>query len=266
MQGAKFNADFHRGNNPVFNPESIQTFKPQKIDKPANPYQLAPYQAKDRSGEALPQYDAMRTRLNAQYGQAHNKAQDSLDRQFAAAGGGPGNGAQAKQTENLANSIQEQKSRDLEGINLAEAQARYQMQEQEGERAFHSGESDLARRFQAGQNAAQMGMQSDIFNAQSGNQIGMFNAESINKGNQFRFEADSKLAALELAHMEHAQKDEGLGLARQELAQKERQQAMDQYISDFNMSLERKKNGEGQHAMSTIMEDTIRRRLKAGVR
>lgn len=165
----------------------------------SGPYKQDAYQAKDMSKTALPQYDAMRERLNSQYSQQQGQSQDALDRQFAAMGGGPGNGAQAKQTENLSAGIAKQKGDDLLGINAEEAQARTALQQQEEQKAFQSGEtekgygfqagqSDIGRQFQAGQTASQMGMQA-----------GMFNQQMQQSQNQFNFNAGTTLAGLNTA-------------------------------------------------------------------
>jgi hypothetical protein len=55
---------------------------------PTSNFQENGYKAKDMSGTALPQYDAMRSRLDQQYSKIQSQSQDSLDRQFAAMGGG----------------------------------------------------------------------------------------------------------------------------------------------------------------------------------
>lgn len=133
------------------------------------------YQAHDYSNEALPQYDAMRTRLNSQYSQNQQEAQDSIDRQFAAAGGGPGNGAQAKQTENLAAATEKQKGSDLQDINAQESQTRMALNEQEKQRAYESGEALKGRSFQGE----------------------MFNRQSIMQEGQFKFSANSTIAQLD---------------------------------------------------------------------
>lgn len=132
------------GSNPYASPlsDSLKSF---------NPNSYTPYQAKDMSNAALPQYDAIRSRINTQYNQQQQTAQDALDRQFAAMGGGP-SGAQAKQTENLAASMAQQKGQDLDSLNAEEANARFQLQQQESQRAFESGET-----------AKQMGIQGQEF-------------------------------------------------------------------------------------------------------
>ncbi len=135
------------GNNPYASPllTAAQNFQgPTSISAPTNSYQ-----AQDESTVDLPQYDAMRTRLNTQYSQNQGQAQDAIDRQFAAMGGGPGNGAQLKQTENLAQNTEAQKSQDLEGINAQEASTRQQMQQQQNQEAFQSGESTRQMQFGA---------------------------------------------------------------------------------------------------------------------
>lgn len=172
---------------------------------PSSPYQMNAYQAKDMSNASLPQYDAMRQRLNSQYSQQQSQAQDSLDRQFAAMGGGPGNGAQAKQTENLATGIAQQKGNDLLGLNAQEAQTRTALQQQQDQMAYQSGEaqkgysfqsgqSDIGRQFVAGESAAQRGQQAQQFNDQ------MNMAQ-----NQFNFGAQSSIGQLNLKYQEAQQ-------------------------------------------------------------
>lgn len=206
----------------------------------SGPYKGDAYQAKDMSNFALPQYDAMRTRLNSQYSQVQGQAQDSLDRQFAAAGGGPGNGAQAKQTENLAAGIAQQKGNDLQGINAQEAQTRFGLQQQEAERAFQSGEaqkgygfqaaqSELGRQFAGGESAAGRNQASQIFNAQSGLQSQMFNTQQATDAqkfnaqmqqnqNQFNFGANTTLAGLNQAY-QTAQQQGAIDLFNAQMSQ-----------------------------------------------
>lgn len=133
------------------------------------------YAAHDYTNEALPEFESMRNRLNSQYSQAQGQAQDAIDRQFAAAGGGPGNGAQAKQTENLAAQTEKQKGEDIQGINAQEAQAKRALNETEKQRAYESGEAVKGRQFQAGE----------------------FNAQSVMQNEQFKFSANSTIAGLD---------------------------------------------------------------------
>jgi hypothetical protein len=215
----------------------------------SGPYKQDAYQAKDMSKTDLPQYDAMRERLNSQYSQQQSQAQDSLDRQFAAAGGGPGNGAQAKQTENLATGIAQQKGNDLLGVNAQEAQTRTALQQQEQERAYQSGEAqkgygfqaqqaDIGRQFQAGQTAAQMGLQAGMFNAGNQMQAGMFNAQQgmdAQKFNQqmgmqqsqFKFGAQSSIDQMNLQYQQ----------AQQEAINNEFNKALSQYQAQHSGGL-----------------------------
>lgn len=168
-------------------------------------YQQNAYQAKDMSTAALPQYDAMRTRLNSQYSQSQGQAQDALDRQFAASGGGPGNGAQAKQTENLAAATASQKSNDLEGINAQEGQTRTQLQQQQDQMAFQSGEAQKGYAFQAGQGDLGRQFQANLFNAQQSTQGQQFNQQMLQSQNQFKFGANASIAGLNLQYQQAQQ-------------------------------------------------------------
>lgn len=127
------------------------TFKDPNAPFSPAAYTQNPYQAKDMSNAALPQFDMQRQLVNSQYSQQQSQAQDSLDRQFAAMGGGPGNGAQLKQTENLATGFAKQKSQDLLNIGAQEAQTRTALQQQQDVQAFQSGEAQKGYAFQAGQ-------------------------------------------------------------------------------------------------------------------
>ena len=160
------------------------------------------YQAKDMSNAALPQYDAMRQRLQSQYSQNQGQAQDALDRQFAASGGGPGNGAQAKQTENLAASTEAAKSNDLQGINAQEAQTRQQLQQQENQNAFQSQEATKGRVLQGQEFNLGQQNQAAQFNTQEGLQAGEFNTGQQQAFNQFQFGAGSSLAQLDQGYQE----------------------------------------------------------------
>jgi hypothetical protein len=65
----------------------FQSVNPATITAPTVDYTGGTYKAKDLSG-ALPEYDAIRARLNTRYSQTQQQAQDSLDREFAAMGEG----------------------------------------------------------------------------------------------------------------------------------------------------------------------------------
>lgn len=194
-------------NMPGFTPVSAQS-----VSAPGSTYQAGPafqydaYQAKDMSNADLPQYDAMRTRLNSQYSQSQGQAQDAIDRQFAAMGGGPG-GAQIKQTENLAANTEKQKGQDLEGIDAQEAQSRQDLQTQENQKAFQSSETgkgygfqaneaDLSRKQTADEAAAGRSMQGEEFNAGQNMSANEFNQQMQQNQNQFGFQAGSTLAGL----------------------------------------------------------------------
>lgn len=183
---------------PKFSPVTA----PGSIYTPSQPYQMNAYQAKDMSNTALPQYDAMRARLNSQYSQQQSQAQDSLDRQFAAMGGGPGNGAQAKQTENLATGIAQQKGNDLMGINAQEGQTRTALQQQEEQKAFESGEQQKGYAFQAGQADLGRQFQANELQAQQGMQAQEFNQQMGMQQNQFNFDANAKIAGLNQAYQQ----------------------------------------------------------------
>lgn len=178
--------------------------------KPTDAYKENSYKAKDVNQIALPQFDAMKNRLNSQYAQVQSQSQDALDRQFAAAGGGPGNGAQAKQTENLEANIARQKGEDLAGINAQEADARMNLQQQEAQKEFQSqeaqkgygfqaGQADIGRQFAAGEAAAGRGQAAQEFNAAQGLQAQQFNVGQQNLQNQFNFGAQASIANLNTA-------------------------------------------------------------------
>ena len=180
-------------------PQSISPANMWGIYAAGNPYKEDTYKAKDMSSASLPQYDAMRKRLESQYSQQQSQGQDAIDRQFAAMGGGPGNGAQLKQTENLAGEIAKQKGNDLEAINAQEAADRQRLQEQESQKEFQSAETqkgygfqaaqaDTARRQAAASEAAQLGLSAQEFNAQQQQAF-----------NQFQFGANSTIAGLNTA-------------------------------------------------------------------
>lgn len=195
------------GNNPASSSLSqlisslpqFQSINAQSITAPSLSAVPAAYQAQDTSKMALPQYDAMREQINSQYSQTQSQAQDALDRQFAAMGGGPGNGAQAKQTENLASSIAKQKGQDLMGINAQEAQTRTQLQQIQQQEAFQSGEQQRGQEFQQGLTGAQMGFGAQQFNAGQNFAAQQFNQQMQQQQNQFNFGANSTIAGLNMA-------------------------------------------------------------------
>lgn len=243
------------GSMPQFQPITggITSPSSQSLYTPSSPYQQDAYQAKDMSSADLPQYDAMRTRLNSQYSQQQSQSQDSLDRQFAAMGGGPGNGAQAKQTENLSAGIAQQKGQDLLNVNAQEAQTRTGLQQQQDQMAFQSGESqkgyafqagqaDIGRQFQAGVTGAQMGQQAQEFNAQQGTQSQQFNAEMQQSQNQFNFGAQSSIA---------------------QMGMQQQQYNSDQWTTAFNAAMEAKKNGDGS-PINQLMQNYLNQGINSG--
>lgn len=141
---------------PEYSPISAQPYQ----------YQGGSYTAKDMSKEALPQYDAIRSRINTQFNGQQQQGQEALDRQFAAMGGGPGNGAQLKQTENLATGIAQAKGNALLGLDAEEANARSALTQREKDKEFQSGEASRGYGFQAGLEGSRQGMQAGMFNKQ----------------------------------------------------------------------------------------------------
>jgi len=175
----------------------FQDINAQTVNAPqTQPYQMDAYKAKDMSNAVLPQYEAMRNRLNNQYNSQQQQSQEALDRQFAAAGGGPGNGAQAKQTENLSAGIAAQKGNDLLGINSQEAQARQDLQNLENQKEFQSGETQKGYGFQAGQADLGRQFQAAEENAQLGQGAQEFNKQMEQAQNQFGVQAQMGLANL----------------------------------------------------------------------
>lgn len=179
------------GESPYSSPLSdmLKSYQaPKAISAPGMMATPESYKAKNVDSVGLPQYDAMRTRINTQYSQTQAQAQDALDRQFAASGGGPGNGAQAKQTENLAGEIAKQKGSDLQDVSAQEAQARFGLQQQEVQREYQSGEASKGYGFQAAQTK-----NAQDFAAQQ------FNVGQENQANQFKFNAYGTIAGLNTA-------------------------------------------------------------------
>jgi hypothetical protein len=113
-------------------------------------YKGGAYQAKDRMGEQMPEYDAMRARLESQYKREGQTAQENQSRQFAALGGGP-SGAAIKQTQILDDQLARAKSEGMLGVDAQEAQARRGLQETENARAYESGEKARGYGFEADQ-------------------------------------------------------------------------------------------------------------------
>lgn len=118
---------------------------------PGEAFKDSSYQAKDYTNTAMPGFDALRNRVKGMYSQQADQAQERLQRQFAAAGGGPGNGALAKQTVNLASEMAAKQGQDMQNVDFQEAQQREQRNQQEQERAFQSGEAQRGRAFQGNQ-------------------------------------------------------------------------------------------------------------------
>lgn len=217
--------------------EGMPTFQGIKPQGAYQPGQSA-YKGRSISG-SLPEYDAIRARLNSNYSQIHGQAQDALDRQFAAMGGGPGNGAQAKQTENLAGTIARQKSQDLEGLNFQEAAERRMLQKEEDQRAFQSGEA-LAQRNFAGEEAHK--------GRESENE--KFNKQAEMQHHQFKFEAGTKL--------------EALNLQSKEFHQQEQQMKMDQWNHAFNAAMKRIEEGERSANFDYLMNNYLQNGKEKG--
>lgn len=202
---------------------------------PSGNYQQNAYQAQDVPS-SLPQYDLMRNNINSQYSTVQGQAQDSLDRQFAAMGGGPGNGAQAKQTENLATSVANQKGQDLNNINFQEAQQIGQMKAVQQQEAYQSGETQKGYGFQAGQAAQGMQFQGSqnamqrALAAATANSQGNLQAQEFGSGQGLQaqeFGAGQQLQAQEFGASQGLQAGEfnaGQSLQAQEFGQQEGQQ------------------------------------------
>jgi hypothetical protein len=163
------------------------------------------YQAQDTSKMELPQYDAMRSRINQQYAQSQGQAQDALDRQFAAMGGGPGNGAQAKQTENLQANVAKQEGQDLASINAQEAAMRSQLQQIQQAEQFQSGEAAANRGFQGQEFNAQQGLGVQQAGLQGAAELANLNtgyqeAEAQTQQNAAAQQFNSELAAYQAKH------------------------------------------------------------------
>lgn len=163
--------------------QNMQQFSP--VSAPQAATVPGAYQAQDESNVDLPQFDSERNQVNSQYSQNQSEAQDALNRQFAAAGGGPGNGAQAKSTEALAYNTEQQKSQDLQSINSQEAATRTQLQQTQQQEAFQSGEQAQGEQFSANETANQEEMQA-----------GEYNQQMEQAQNQFGFQANSTIAGL----------------------------------------------------------------------
>lgn len=140
-QGPKFSNLDNFGTSPYAS--SLKSF----IDNLDTSYSGGSYKARDRMGEALPEYDAMRTRLNQRYNRDQQAAQEGLDRKFAALGGGP-SGASIKASEKLAGDFAAKKGEEALGIDAEEAQARRGLQETEYGREYESGEKARGYGFQ----------------------------------------------------------------------------------------------------------------------
>lgn len=176
-------------------------------------YQDTPYEAKKYTNENMPDYmksgyNAIQNRIRSNYAQAQDQAQETLNRQFAAMGGGPGNGALTKQTENLATQMAAKKDQDLQAADEQNAQQLAQLNQQEENKAFQSGEAAKGRQF----GAFQLGQQQKFAQSQQREQT-MFQdfsrraQESFqnaqNNANRqlqlqgFQVDAASKLASLD---------------------------------------------------------------------
>lgn len=159
----------------------------KKLNSMQMPEEIAPpdkvqgYQAKDMSKAALPQYDLARQQtteaLNAQEG----SQRDAMNRKFAALGGGPG-GASIKAGMQADQAAAENRASAMNQIGQQEAQTRLALQQQEAQKEFESGE------------------QAKMYNAQAATHNKEFNADLLSKNNQFVFDANSKIAALDLGY------------------------------------------------------------------
>jgi hypothetical protein len=109
---------------------------------------------------------------------------------------------QAKQTENLAGKIAEAKGQDTASLDLEEAKTRRSLQEAEANKEFQSGETSKGYTFQAGQGNAAREFAANQFNAGQSSEAQRFNSQMGQQANQFKFEANAKIASLDMAWRE----------------------------------------------------------------
>lgn len=124
----------------------------------------------------LPEFDAMRRRLQGQYSQKRSEADDALQRRFAA-NGMLNSGAYAKQAQVQGNELTQQET-DAQGQlglqEMQELQRRkeitegrdFQRSEREGSQGFAAGEAEKGRVFTGGMFDKEFGLKRDLANAQ----------------------------------------------------------------------------------------------------
>lgn len=110
------------------------------------------YKAKDVSGK-LPEYDAMRSRLQQKNTAEVGQQQDAMQRRFAAQGG-LNTGSAIKQAQVIADQGAQRLDDANQQVNEQEAGARRALQAAEDQKAFQSQEADYGRQFTAGENQA----------------------------------------------------------------------------------------------------------------
>lgn len=110
------------------------------------------YKAKDVSG-ALPEYNAMRARLQQKTTAETGQQQDAMARRFASQGGS-NTGAAIKQQQLIAEAGAQRSDEGTQQINEQEAATRRQLQAAEDQKVFQSQEADAGRQFTAGENEA----------------------------------------------------------------------------------------------------------------
>ena len=159
--------------------ESKLTALRNRLDAEKAPTALAAesggYKAKVNS-DPLPEFDLARRKANEQINAQASQNQDALTRRFARMGGGLQSGAFVKQAQQADEQAAQQRVQSAETIGAQEAQARRAMAQEEANKEFQSQEAIAARNAQREQ----------------------FNADLSFRDKVFKFDAGSKLAALDM--------------------------------------------------------------------
>lgn len=137
--------------------------------------EMGGYKAKSFSGP-LEEFDLARKKANEQITTQASQNQDALTRRFARIGGGLQSGAFVKQAQQADEQATQQKAQAMESIAAQEAQARRVLEREEAQKEFQSQEAIAARNAQREQ----------------------FNVDIDFRDRVFRFDANSKLAALDM--------------------------------------------------------------------
>lgn len=158
-------------------------------------YQGQVYKAQDFSGP-LAEFNTMRQQTNQDFNQQQSAQQDATARRFAAMGN-LNSGAYAKASQSGDLALNQEREKSLNQIGFNEAQQRRNLQQQEQNKVFQSGEANQGRRFQFGQTQSQRNFEGEQTATQRRLQAQEFNTGQQNDFNKFKEQAGAQVAQMD---------------------------------------------------------------------